>query len=57
MRYFFLFKLIVFIGIFNFECKGDNPSDDFLHPDKIMGHWDIEGAGALFLKRKTLLYM
>ena len=48
MRYFFLFKLIVFIGIFNFECKGDNPSDDFLHPDKIIGHWDIEGAGPFF---------
>ena len=22
-----------------------------------MGHWDIEGAGALFLKRKTLLHL
>ena len=57
MRRFFLFYLGLFIGILTSGCKRDNPSDDFLYPETIMGHWDIEGGGTLFLKRKTFLYL
>ena len=53
MRCFFLFYLSVFIGILNFGCKRENPSDDFLYPDTIMGHWDIEGGGTLFFEKEN----
>ncbi len=53
MRRFFLFYLSVFIGILTFGCKRDNPSDDFLYPDTIMGHWDIEGGGTLFFEKEN----
>ena len=53
MRCFFLFYLSVFIGILNFGCKRENPSDDFLYPDTIMGHWDIEGGGTLFFGKEN----
>ena len=53
MRCFFLFYLSVLIGILNFGCKKENPSDDFLYPDTIMGHWDIEGGGTLFFEEEN----
>ena len=53
MRCFFLFYLSVFIVILNFGCKKENPSDDFLYPDTIMGHWDIEGGGTLFFEKEN----
>ena len=53
MRCFFIFYLSVFIGILNFGCKKENPSDDFLYPDTIMGHWDIEGGGTLFFEEEN----
>lgn len=53
MQSFFLFYLVVFIGILTFGCKGDNPSDDFIYPDTIMGHWDIQGGGTLFFEKEN----
>ena len=53
MRRFFLFYLGLFIGILTSGCKRDNPSDDFLYPETIMGHWDIEGGGTLFFEKEN----
>jgi len=55
VRHFFLFYLGAFISILTFGCKGDYPSDDFLYPDTIMGHWDIEGGGTVFFEKENFL--